>query len=277
MNKTIDTLVDDLRETLLKGVEMSDDDWSQVGQKFASLVRARLSRGERSVGLRMSNIGSRCERQLWYKTNRPDEAEELEPEAYLKFLYGDLIEFLFVEVLIPASGHTVRGTQDELDIEGVKGHQDCIVDEVTVDLKSASPYGFKKFSEHKLETDDPFSYLAQITSYVHSNDSQDKSRGAFLAVEKVSGKMVLDVYPIHSEGIEEAYRERKAMVAESTPPARGYPLEPDGKSGNMKLPMECSYCSHKFSCYPDVRGYAYSNGPRYLAKVKKEPDVPRFR
>ena len=224
----------------------------------------------------MSNIGSACERQLWYKTNKPDEAEELEPEAYLKFAYGHLIE-TFMIALIKKSGHTVRGTQDELDIEGVKGHQDCIVDEVTLDLKTASPYGFKKFEDHKLEEDDPFAYLPQITSYVHSNDAQDKSRGAFLAIEKVSGKMVLDVYPIKSEGIEEAYRERIQMVQKDTPPPRGHSPKPDGKAGNMALPVECSYCSFKFSCYPGVKGYAYSSGPRYLTKVVREPDVYRFR
>ena len=277
VTKTIDTLVGDLKDTLLNGVSLSDDDWSVVGQKFASLMKARLGRGERSAGLRMSNIGSECERELWYKTNKPDAGEPLEAETYLKFLYGDLIEFLFVELLIPASGHAVRGTQDELSIEGVKGHCDLICDEVVLDLKSASPYGFKKFQDHKLEHDDPFAYLPQITSYVHASDARDKSRGGFLAIEKVSGKMVLDLYKINSVGIEAAYRERIAMVAKPTPPERSIKPVAEGAKGNKKLDVKCGYCAFKKTCWPGLRGFAYAKGPVYLTEVSDVPKVPEFK
>jgi hypothetical protein len=41
----------------------------------------------------------------------------------------------------------------------------------------------------------------------------------------------------------------------------------------MKLDTGCSYCPHKFNCWPDLKTYYYSTGPRYLTKVVREPRV----
>lgn len=57
-------------------------------------------------------------------------------------------------------------------------------------------------------------------------------------------------------------------------PERAFQPEPDGKSGNMKLGLQCSYCNMKHACYPNLRTFIYSNGPRYLTTVVKTPDVP---
>ena len=53
-------------------------------------------------------------------------------------------------------------------------------------------------------------------------------------------------------------------------------LVADGKSGNMKLAVGCSYCPYKKVCWPNVRGFAYANGPRYLVEVVNEPQVPEI-
>jgi len=42
---------------------------------------------------------------------------------------------------------------------------------------------------------------------------------------------------------------------------------------NMKLAVGCSYCHFKFSCYPNLRIFAYSTGPKFLTEVKNEPKV----
>jgi hypothetical protein len=44
----------------------------------------------------------------------------------------------------------------------------------------------------------------------------------------------------------------------------------------MKLGTGCSYCAFKKHCWPGLRGFAYSGGPRYLTNVVKTPDVPEF-
>jgi hypothetical protein len=48
---------------------------------------------------------------------------------------------------------------------------------------------------------------------------------------------------------------------------------PDGKSGNIKLGIKCSYCQYKKHCYPEVRKFAYSYGPKFLINVEYEPNV----
>jgi len=47
-------------------------------------------------------------------------------------------------------------------------------------------------------------------------------------------------------------------------------------SPNMKLPMMCSYCDFKKTCWPNLRSFAYSGGPVHLVDVVNEPDVPEI-
>lgn len=220
----------------------------------------------------MSNLGTKCLRKLWYTVNKPEKAEALRPEARLKFLYGDIIETL-VLWLAKLSGHEVTGEQDELDISGVKGHRDAIVDGITVDVKSASTYSFKKFEGHLSPQNDAFGYLDQLGAYEYAGEKNDVS--AFIAVDKTLGHIHVDKHEgLADKDYDRFVEERKAIVGQDTPPERGYFDEQDGKSGNRKLAMECSYCSFKSECWPGLRTYIYSNGPRYLTRVTREPDVP---
>src|SRR3546814_20158163 len=68
----------------------------------------------------------------------------------------------------------------------------------------------------------------------------------------------------------------KEVIEQEEPPPLCHQPVPDGKSGNLKLPTPCGYCAHKWRCHPDLRAFAYSNGPRYLTKVAKVPDVQEF-
>lgn len=227
----------------------------------------------------MSNIGKPCERQLYYSVNNKQDAEPLRPEAHLKFMYGDLIELLLL-FLAEASGHTVEGTQDEQEIEGVKGHRDGVIDGVVVDVKSASTYSFKKFKEGNLVNDDPFGYLDQIQSYLHAGQTddkvRDKSRAAFLVMDKTLGHLCLDIHGKTDVPIEKIYQHKKEMVASETPPPRGFDPVPEGKSGNEKLGINCSYCEFRKKCYPNARVFLYSSGPVSLTKVARTPNVPEI-
>lgn len=227
----------------------------------------------------MSNLGTPCPRSLWYKVNDADGGEALRGQTLFKFLYGDILEQLLISLAI-ASGHEVVGCQDTVSIAGIVGHRDCVIDGMVVDIKSASSRAFTKFKEHKLESDDPFGYLSQLSSYVYAAKDDplvtNKTHGAFLAVNKENGEIVLDVYDLSSfidKKLEEV-ESLKVMAASSEPPPRAFEPVADGKSGNMKLATNCSYCDRKFKCWPEVRTFIYSNGPRYLTRVVREPDVP---
>lgn len=277
-NKSLDTLVEDIYQALDRGVEVSPEQAKAFGSDMSEFIVERLSPKSREVNndtkLRMSNLGSKCQRQLWYKVNKPDKAEKILPFVRLKFLYGDIVEHL-VLFLARLAGHQVKGEQGELEIEGVKGHRDAIIDGVVIDVKSANSRGMDKFKYHALDNDDPFGYLDQLGAYVEaSTDAETQDKGAFLAVDKELGHLVLDTYTYRDKGkYAELTKKLKEMLALVEPPKRAFQPEPEGKSGNMKLPTPCAYCSFKKTCHPGVRTFIYSNGPKYLTTVVKLPEV----
>lgn len=277
----IETLVTDIENLLVNGTtDIPDEAYEQLGKAFADTIKRRMegqAAEKHEFTLRMSNIGSPCVRKLYLdKNSDPNEKSELNPANALKFLYGDLIE----EVLLffaEHSGHSVEGRQDELEIAGIKGHRDAVIDGVTVDVKSASSFSFKKFKEGKLAEDDPFGYIVQLSSYViAANDDPlvtDKSRGAFLVVDKQLGHICLDFHEKPDWNMDEAYEQRKTVVNGDELPERSFEAEPDGKSGNEKLGTFCSYCDLKYKCWPELRTFLSSRGPLYLTTVKREPKM----
>ena len=63
------------------------------------------------------------------------------------------------------------------------------------------------------------------------------------------------------------------MLSSLVPPSRGFKPEADGKSGNMKLGVNCSYCDFKEKCHPGLRTFMYYKGTVFLTKVERVPDV----
>lgn len=274
MSKTLDTLIEDIY-----GIFDRDDFdpalFTEFGDNVAQLMHDRfmVKRGERSH-LRMSNVG-RPDRQLYYDINGTHEKEALTPSTLIKFAYGDLIEQMLI-LFAKMAGHSVTHEQQEVEISGVKGHIDVIIDGVVVDIKSASPFSFTKFQTGQLleAGNDPFGYVAQLSGYVEALTPKEK--GAFLAADKVSGKLTLLEVPAERL-LEYQVRTRvefaKEMLSSPEVPPRCHSDVPDGKSGNMKLATACSYCAHKQHCWEGLRTYIYSTGPRFLTKVVREPKV----
>lgn len=274
--KTIDTLIADIEELLVKGGDdIPEKTYLDLGQAITNAIRTSMSR-DHETRLRMSNIGQ-CSRKTWYGINAPDDKEPLKASAYLKFMFGHILEEVLL-FLAEAAGHSVEGRQDEQEIAGIKGHRDAVIDGVLTDVKSASTYSFKKFETHLTKEQDSFGYLDQIQSYLFTGQKDplvtDKSRAAFLVVDKTLGNICLDIHPKEEFDFEKYYEYKKDKVNSSEPPARQYDPVPDGKSGNMKLDIVCSYCEFKNLCHPGLRTFIYAAGPRYLTTVKKEPDVP---
>jgi len=120
--------------------------------------------------------------------------------------------------------------------------------------------------------------LQQLAAYKVAGGADGTRTGAFLAVDKSSGEIHLDDHEdLPTEDIPGIIARAKQAVSLPEPPARGYKDEEDGKSGNRKLGTTCSYCQWKATCWPGIRGYAYSGGPRFLTNVSREPDVPEFK
>lgn len=266
---------------LLKGApDLSQELCDKYGEMFSNFLKTRFGpREERKGTLRMSNVGSPCERKLYYSVNHKEDAEPLPASTFLKFAYGDTTELLLL-FLVEASGHVVEGTQDEQEIEGIKGHRDAVIDGTVVDVKSASTYSFKKFSDGTLADNDSFGYIDQLQSYLYAGQDDpvvtDKDRGAFLVLDKTLGHLCLDIHERKNFPYDKLYRHKKEVVNSGKVPERGFDPIPEGKSGNEKLPMQCGYCEFKHLCHSNLRTFLYHNGPVYLTTVKKEPNVPEI-
>jgi len=279
-----DTLIDDIYQ-MIDTKEISDgvdvdkivDDF---GKNMKKILKNNITEHEFDRRkLRMSNIGKQ-DRQLWYSYNGY-EGEKLMPHTRIKFLYGHLIEEMIL-ALAKLAGHQVTDEQKRAEVEGIKGSMDCKIDGVLTDVKSASPYGFKKFKDGSLLNDDPFGYVDQIKGYAYSEGDTEVG---WLVMDKTNGHLTYLKYDMADESqwywtklnlmsIDDRIRHIKKTVKSKTAPKRCYSLVPDGKSGNMKLGVGCRYCAYKHECWGDnLRTFIYANGPRFLVETVNVPNV----
>lgn len=277
--KTIDTLIYDI-EQVVKGEGGWDKAASKhLGELISDVSFQRFSTPPKPRAyLSLSSVGTPCARKLWYKVNESEKAEPLSAESLGTFFYGDLLEALIIS-LAKAAGHDVQGEQEQLHVHGVKGHQDCIIDGMVVDVKSASKYSFQKFSSNGLRQDDPFGYISQLSSYLYASKDDSrvshKKEAAFLVVQKDRFKLCLDRYDLSPEldkkqaEIEQA----KVMVAGPMPAERLAPVPQSKTSPNTVLGINCNYCEFRKTCWPEVRTFIYSTGLVHFVDVKNEPRV----
>jgi len=277
--KSIDTLVQDIYGLFSddQTPPFSEGSTQQFANDLSKRISERIAEARQARGLRLSNIGKPCTRQLYYGVHNHEEAEPLPPEARIKFLFGDILEEQLLW-LAREAGHTVTDEQKEVTLHGVKGHIDGRIDGVLVDCKSASTYSYNRFAVGLSPFDDPFGYLGQLDAYLHAEDEgrNQETFGAFLVIDKTMGKICLDKHPKSNVNWKGRIHDLQEALSKSTPPPRRYSSEPEGKSGNEKLGVECSYCPFKRKCWPGLRVFAYSTGPRFLTKVVREPDVPEI-
>jgi len=280
MHDDMRQVVEDIYKVLLDPPEISDEWCEELGTQIASMLKDRLQEREEKYSLRLSSLG-RGNRYLWYSVRDTIPKEELRPETRLKFLFGDVIELLYI-ALIELAGHEVSHEQEEVEINGIKGHIDCLVDGKLVDIKSTSTFSFAKFDKETLHMPDkdPFGYYAQLSAYAFATGYEP---AGWLVMDKQLGKLCFS--PVHEEHLpdmEERVDKIKDVVAQPGEPAPcAYPV-PDGKSGNQKLPTVCSYCPYKFHCWRDsnnghgLRTFLYSSGPVFLTHVARLPKVPEI-
>lgn len=230
--------------------------------------------------LRLSKVGY-SDRKIWMDYNFPDASEQaLTASDYTKFLYGHLTEEMML-ALVKLTGNEVTDEQKTVQVAGVTGHMDCKINGVIVDVKSASPHGFRKFEKGTLYKDDPFGYIGQNKAYAHAEG--DTVYG-WLAFNKVNGDIAYLEYDESLEGTpykdavsynaEDRVNHIKKLVGSPLPPKDlcEEPI-PDGSAGNYALSQACTFCPHKFQCYEGLRSFSYAQGTKYLTTVIKEPRV----
>ena len=274
----ISTLIADINYLLTR-----KDGWftEELSNSFAQEVTLRLSdkfnAGERKPTLRLSKMGPRCPCALWHSIHRPDLEEPLPPGAEFKYSYGHIIEALAI-ALAKAAGHEVLGEQSAVEVDGISGHRDCIIDGCVVDVKSTTSHYLQAFKTGEIRFQDSFGYLDQLDGYLVGSSYDplvtNKDRGYLLAIDKTLGHMVLYEHEKREESIRNRIATYKTIVSKSEAPQCQCGTRPHGKSGNIELDVRASYDSFKYACFPHLRKFLYSNGPVYLTKVTRKPDVP---
>jgi hypothetical protein len=292
----IETLVGDIEQVLKnslsgRGEALSVEQQADLGARLSEKVAIALNRQGKPRPpntLYMSEIGKPCLRQLWYTIHRPSEAIPIRPNTQVKFLYGDLIEELAL-FLAKQAGHKVEGEQQRVKFSyrgwDFVGRQDAIVDGVLVDVKSASPYSMRKFVEGLSDTNDAFGYRAQLEGYLlaHNNSASKVKRCGWIAVDKQNGNVVFAEHQPDPTTFVERLDDVVTTANTFTSIApRGFDPVPEGVSGNLKLPVECSYCAFKRACHADSNGgaglkaFSYGKGPVFLTHIARAPKVPEL-
>lgn len=289
MAKEIDTLIDDINsmlQTIIEGDAVEIDEAAidvMCANIKESLIRQFTPRTEprKPKSLYFSEAGKPCLRAVWYGIRNYDR-EPLLPSNLVKFIYGDILEEL-LGFLVKQSGHSITDSQKSCVINlpngwQLRGRLDYKIDGIVVDAKSASTYAFKKFTEGTLPENDPFGYMTQLANYA-IHEGQGEGVG-FLVIEKQNGTIAL--YQPDAMDLVAAvpdWEEYINSIESEVPPDREFRDKKFGKSGNMCLEMECSYCPYKKECWSNanrgkgLRLFFYSGKPVYMTEVKREPKV----
>lgn len=274
--KSIYQLVPDIQELLTTKGWFSDELREVFSQEVGRRLQEKFNEAPRTPGLRLSKMGPICPKALWYSIHHPELAEKMPPWAEMKFSFGHILEAWAI-TLAKASGHTVTGEQDELVVDGITGHRDCVIDGCIVDVKSTASRSFDKFKNKTLSTDDSFGYLDQLDGYLVGSAEDDlvtvKDRAYILAIDKQLGHMCIYEHHLREASIRARIKAHKHTVELSSAPRCECGTRPDGKSGNIALDTKASYNAFKHCCNPNLRTFLYSSGPVYLTEVKYKPAV----
>lgn len=273
--KEIKTLIPDI-QVLLKTKGWLDERLSQaLSSDIASRLSEQYGENTRTPALRLSQMGPRCPRALWYSIHEPGLAEPLPPWAEVKYSFGHIIEGLAI-AMAKAAGHEVVGEQDELVLDGILGHRDCVIDGAIVDVKSAASKSFDRFRAGTFN--DPFGYLDQLNGYVMASADDPlvrvKDKGYLFVIDKQLGKMTLYEHEVTEDArakLKARIGRYKRYIAQAEPPPCECGTVSEGAGGNIKLDLRASYSAFKHVCFPHLRTFLYAGGPVHLTRVNKRP------
>lgn len=273
--KSIYTLVPDVQELL------KEDGWftDELAEDLARRLQGTLGVRDAIPSLRLSQMGPKCPKALWHSIHTPELAEPLPGYAKFKFQYGHIIEELAI-TLFKAAGHHVVGEQDELYLDGIRGHRDCVVDGCLLDVKSSSTAGFKKFEDGSIAHPgaDTFGYLDQLDGYLCASLSDPlvtvKDRAYLFVIDKQLGHMCLYEHhfiPTRERILRDRIKQYKEIIRRDSPPICECGTTTED-NGNTKLDTRASYSSFKHVCFPSLRTAIYAGGkPQFFSHVAKWP------
>ena len=167
--KTIVTLVTDIYKAIGNVESPSTEGFSaDIAKAYVKQLSPQVAKVREDKTLYFSEIGDVCARRMWYKYHTPSAGDDITPVVRVKFLYGDVLESLVLQ-LAKDAGHTVEKEQEGVvyvhSASGwrVRGRIDAVIDGVVVDVKSVTKMSEKKFHDGLI--DDPFGYYGQINGY----------------------------------------------------------------------------------------------------------------
>jgi hypothetical protein len=274
---SIYTLITDVRDLLKTKGWLTETLAKELGDVTARSITKQFSKDQAAPSLRLSGMGPRCPKALWHSIHTPGEAEPLPDWAQAKFSLGHFQEAYGI-TLAKAAGHRVEGEQHECSLDDVKGHVDAIVDGCVVDFKSCSGRQFIKYKSGSVAQDDSFGFLDQLDGYVTACGQDDlvhvKDRGFIFAMHKELGHVWLYEHRTRPASIRERIAQYHSVVERKHPPECTCKTVQHGSSGNIALDTRASYEAYKWCCRPNLRCFLYANGPAYLTRVIRLPDVP---
>ena len=272
----ISSLLQDIEERLEEGGAVDESNLALFLEEMGEIMERFFSEGNSystKGRMRLSAVG-REDRKLWYEYQGYDRPN-LTTSNRMRFVFGHILEALIL-LLVREAGHSVEDCQKKVTVNGVDGHIDCVIDGELVDVKSASPYGIKKFKDRSItKGQDPLGYMYQLGSYANA---LGKDRGYFLSVDKSSGELNLLNVNLQKVDAPNRIDFLKDTLVKDIPPDRCYKTVEDA-SGNHKLPSGCKFCDFKVECWKDanngvgLRRFNYANGPEFFTHVEKLPRV----
>ena len=254
---------------------MSAETIQQVAADVAEALNKQFGEGKQrgDFRFRMSNVG-RPACQLWYEKNKPEVALPLPTNFIMNMMIGDIVEAVF-KGLLKEAGVKYEDSDSvtlELDNASINGTYDIVINGAVDDVKSASDWSYRnKFDSYEtLKESDGFGYIAQLAGYAKASG---KRAGGWWVVNKANGEF--KYVPAKWMDVDEEVQKIQNTVDKVSNNKFERCFEPvpetfrKKETGNMILNKNCSFCSYRFDCWPEM-----VEKPAVMSQAKEPKLVP---
>lgn len=248
-------------------VEVPDEIIQEFLQHKYDLVKGK----KREFRLSISNIGRPACQLQYEKLGVVPEKQAY--NAALRNAMGNFSE-LWLVMMMKAADLNVSDFQKSTHIivkdkhgrdHRINGKLDITLDDRIYDVKTASKYAFRKYSEqggiHAISEEDSFGYIAQGFGYAKG---EGKPFGGWWVINKDNGQIALceinNNYEKYERDAEKLIQDNLNVVLETTKieDVNKLFVEVEEKlygkeTGNKKLGPICSMCPFKKNCWPTVK------------------------
>ena len=264
-----------LEDAVAGNTTISADTIEQVASDIKDALQRQFGSDGRSgdFKLRMSNIG-RPSCQLWYEKNKPEAAIPLPTTFVMNMMLGDIVEAVF-KGLLKEAGVKYEDSDNvtlKLSDDEIKGTYDIVMNGAVDDIKSASNWSYtNKFQSYEtLAESDGFGYIAQLAGYAKASGKQV---GGWWVVNKANGDF--KYVPAKWMDVDKEIEKVEETVAKLKENKFERCFEPEEetwykeKTGNLVLNKNCTFCSYRFDCWPEMKEL-----PAVKSKAKEPKLVP---